>query len=164
MSTESNVPAIATTPKTNLSIAGLTVEISSEVAAIVRTMVSDSTGAIRVSFVPATAKDGKTSLKSLGYKGQSAKAVLRKAKREIGGAFIGAMANAVTTGKMGWRSATLSKTGTVGVFFDQGDSEDVAALTAAEEKTKALEKELAALKAKLSESEKAALQAELAAA
>jgi hypothetical protein len=126
---------------------GLTVKLSPETGKLVRTVVNDS-GSIRVCFVPISAKSG-VSLKSLGYKGQAAKAVLRKAKREIGAAIVGAMATAVASGKLDWRSASLTKTGTIGVFFTQGGEVDTAALTEAEERAAKAEAEVAALKAQL---------------
>lgn len=141
---------------------GLVVKLSPDTGKLVRTVVNES-GSIRVCFVPASAKTG-VSLKSLGYKGQAAKAILRKAKREIGAAIVGAMATAVGNGKLDWRSATLTKTGTIGVFFTQGSGEvDSVALTEAEERAAKAEAELAALKAKLTPAEKEAVQAELAA-
>lgn len=140
---------VATSPSFTLSITdGLSVAISAESGKLVRSVRSEASGAIRVSFVPASAKSG-VSLKSLGYKGQAAKAILRKAKREIGSAIVGAMATAVASGKLDWKSATLSKTGTLGVFFSEGEAADAAALSAAEEEAAALRAELATLKAQL---------------
>lgn len=168
MSDSNITPAVVTE---TLNVAGLSVEIAAGTMKVIRTVTAEKSGQIRVSFVPASAKTG-VSLKSLGYKGQAAKAVLRKAKREIGAAFVGAMATAVAAGKLDWKSATLSKTGTLGVYFSEGQAEDAAALAAAEEKADSLAAELEAMKAELaamkaaktlSESEKAELQAELAA-
>lgn len=165
MSAESNVPAVVPTPeaKTKLEVAGLTVEVSPRTAQMIRT-VENKSGGIRVSLIPATSKDGGPSMKKLGLTGQAAKAALKRAKREIGGAMFAAMSNCVTSGKLGWRSTTLTKTGTFGVFFDQGDAEDTAALAEAEAVADGLRRELAELKAKLTPADKASLQAELAAA
>jgi hypothetical protein len=147
----------------DLEVAGLTVEVSPKTAQMIRT-VENKSGGIRVSLIPATSKDGGPSMKKLGLTGQAAKAALKRAKREIGGAMFAAMSNCVTSGKLGWRSTTLTKTGTFGVFFDQGDAEDTAALAEAEAVADGLRKELAELKAKLTPADKASLQAELAAA
>jgi hypothetical protein len=122
----------------------LSVVVSEESRKIVRT-VENKAGSIRVSFVPVSAKTG-VSLKSLGYKGSAAKAVIRKAKREIGSAIVGAMATAVSSGKLDWRSAVLSKTGTLGIFFSQGEGADAGELSKAEERAKSAESKLEALK------------------
>jgi hypothetical protein len=148
-----NVPAVtsevAVVPTTyTLAIDdGFIVKISEESGSVIRSVVNKA-GSIRVSFVPVSSKSG-TSLKSLGFKGQAAKAVLRRAKREIGSAIIGAMATAVSSGKLDWKAATVSKTGTYGIFFSEGAVADAAELAAAEEKTTALEAEIASLKAAL---------------
>lgn len=135
---------------------GLSVVVSEESRKIVRSVESEKTGAIRVSFIPVSAKAGTTSLKSLGYKGSAAKAVIRKAKREIGSAIVGAMATAVSAGKLDWKSATLSKTGTVGLFFSQGEAADAKDLAEAEERAAKAEAKVSTLREKVSEKLKAA--------
>lgn len=141
-----------------LAIAGgLSVDVSSESHKVVRTVEAKS-GTIRVSFIPVSAKEGVTSLKSLGYKGSAAKAIIRKAKREIGSAVVGAMATAVASGKLDWKSVTLSKTGTFGVFFSQGEGADAKDLAAAEERAEKAEQALLNYNQKL-EATKAALLA-----
>lgn len=140
------VPAANPAATAKLSIAeGLTVNITPDSARLVRS-VTTVNGAVRVSFLPAASKSG-PSLKGLGLKGQAAKACLRRAKREIGSAFVGAVFAAVSSGKLDWKAATLSKGGTLGIFFSEGDAADAAALSAAEEELAALKAELAALKA-----------------
>lgn len=140
------VPAANPAATSTLSITeGLVVSITPDTARLVRS-VTTAAGAVRVSFLPVASKSG-PSLKGLGLKGQAAKACLRRAKREIGSAIVGAMATAVASGKLDWKAATLSKGGTLGVFFSEGDAADAAALSAAEEEVAALRAELAALKA-----------------
>lgn len=141
----------------SLTIAdGFSIGVSVDTHRIVRT-VENKAGTIRVSFIPITAKTG-TSLKSLGYKGSAAKAVIKKAKREIGAAMAGAMVAAVGSGKLGWKATTVSKTGTFGIFFSQGDGADAADLAAAEERAEKAEQKLLDLASKV-EAAKAALMA-----
>jgi len=127
---------------------GLTVNLSPGVHRLVRTVTKDS-GAIRFCFLPTKSKAGAPDLAGLGLKGQAAKGAIKQAKREIGSAMLALMVNVNGTGKMAFKSATLSKTGTLGIFFSQGDGADVAALSAAEERASKAEAELATLKASL---------------
>lgn len=126
---------------------GFSIAVSPETHKIVHS-VKNKAETIRVSFIPVSSKTG-TSLKSLGYKGSEAKALIRKAKREIGSAIVGAMATAVSAGKLDWKAATLSKAGTFGVFFSEGEGADAKELAAAEERADKAEKALQSYSQKL---------------
>lgn len=148
MNTVTTVSPVETTA---ISIAeGLALNLSKQTARLVRTVTKDS-GAIRFCFLPTKSKAGDADLAGLGLKGQAAKGAIKAAKREIGSAMLALMVNVSGNGKMAFKSATLSKTGTLGIFFSQGDGSDVAALSAAEERAASAEAKIAAMEARLLE-------------
>ena len=134
--------AVSTLPLTVAE--GLVITLAPETHRLVRS-VTNKSGAIRVSFLPVKAGEGKPSLADFGLKGQAAKGAVKRAKREIGAAVLASMVQLSGRGQFVFRSLTLSAKGTVGVFFDGGDGEDTAALAEAEAKVAALEAKLAAL-------------------
>lgn len=138
---------------------------SEDLAKSVTLRVTDK-GAKRLGLLPAVSKSG-PSLKSVsGLTGQALKRWKRERAAELKTAMAREFGGLASDAGFVGRSITVSASGVIGFFLEPSEvpAVDTSKLAEAEEKTKALEKELAALKAKLSESEKAALQAELAAA
>lgn len=151
--------AAPTSTQLSLSlVGGLEFKVSEKTHQLVRTIVKED-GAIRVTFWPVNSKEkcirsilGNGTVKA----GQgAAKSALKAAKRELAAGILAQMVHQSGRGRFCFRSATVSKSGTVGVFFDSGEAEDTAALTEAEERAQKAEAELAELKSKLATTEAA---------
>jgi hypothetical protein len=90
-----------------------------EKLAVLLTLKESKGGARAVALLPATAKDGKPSIKSItGLKGQALKAYRRQRQDELKTAMSREFAGLASSPDWTGRKLTVSKTGVVGFFLE----------------------------------------------